>query len=333
MMDKPGNAGRQTSTAGFPPKSSGQAYVIPQKRKRPDEDVDMDEWFPHDLEKRRQDLVAVLEGSNELDERMSQYPHNRVREYWKAHRSAVRQLRDLVKGLFDQIRDLREEIASQKSLASKPEDTQLPHDLKQTVHTNLVTIINQLPEEVKKLKSDPPNINYKNKKRVSELEGQLAAKDVQLRGRIEEIDDFHEKNLKYQLKLDSSDMNRVNTLQDQLAEKDAQLRGMNAEIDGLHEQNTDLELQVQIRNDQIAKVASEFKESARTNEQQGILVQRLQATVERQADELQHLRAKDQQLVNDNAALRAENEKPLKALTQEILNELKASITSAVSKQ
>ncbi|KAK8138085.1 hypothetical protein PG984_001465 [Apiospora sp. TS-2023a] len=195
------SADRQTiSSAGIPTGTSVRAYVIPQKRKRSNDD-----GYTNDHEQRRKRSAASLESATEFDDAV-------------------------------------------------------------------------------------------NKRRISDLEEQLAAKDAQLHHRIAEIDDLHDKQIKYQL-------------------------------------------QVQIRDEKIAKQSSELKAITAKNQLQAARIQQSEITINQQAAELERRAAKHEQssvsnqlLAQDNAALRARHEELQRSLLkQEILNELGRTIASALS--
>ncbi|KAK8050100.1 hypothetical protein PG994_011830 [Apiospora phragmitis] len=295
------------SAAGMPAASSGSEPVIPQKRKRPDDNSDADEHFPHDLDKCRKDVIASLE-SNEFDNRVSKLGSKRLRQSWKGIKTGISELDDLANESFIQIQDCQEEIAIQKTLPSELRKSQLPHHLEQTANADNVTIIQQLQEENAKLKSDQTSIGQKKNKRVRDLEEQLLAKDALHQNKVAELGERHEQNTKtiHQLRgeitkiksdpptIDRQREKRISDLEEQLVAKSTQLEGKVAELDEQHDQNTEYQPQIEVQEEEIAEQANE-------NQRQALLIQHSESTIKRQAEELEQANATIQQFVHDNA--------------------------------
>lgn len=158
-------------TAGVPAATSGRAYVIPQKRKRPDDELETDEHFPYDLQERRKRIVAILENTTDFDDGMSKIRDGPLHVSWKKYKNAMHGLRDLTQESFIQIRNHRKEIASQNQQR-----------------------VSDLEEQLAAKDAQ-----------MAAKDAQLTAKDAQLSHRIAELDEFYEKHIKSQLQVQIRD--------------------------------------------------------------------------------------------------------------------------------
>ncbi|KAK8055741.1 hypothetical protein PG993_000968 [Apiospora rasikravindrae] len=188
----------------------------------------------------------------------------------------------------------------------------LPPHLQQAVSSNQGRANQQLREEIRKLKEENQELKATNEDtmralmqqkfggytdQMRQIREQLAAKDAQLTDKAAELEEEHERNMKYQLLLQA----REEKISQQAAE--------------------------------IAKQASGLKESGGKQQDQVLLIQRLKGTIDQQTDALEQSNATIKQLTLDNTCLQTTREELRKSLTQEMLGRLGKFLGAAPSTQ